>query len=79
MVVLVVGFERATSAPRLRVVDAPAASIQRADGGLGPARPLWVADFALSPDGDRLAVGSEKHNRIELFDLRAWPTSTGPM
>ena len=29
-----------------------------------------VSDFALSPDGVRLAVGSEADSRIELFDLR---------
>lgn len=29
-----------------------------------------VSDFALSPDGARLAVGSEADSRIELFDLR---------
>jgi len=32
----------------------------------------FVSDFALSPDGARLAVGSEEHSRIELFDLRRW-------
>jgi hypothetical protein len=31
-----------------------------------------MSDFALSPDGTRLAVGSETHNRIDLFDLRRW-------
>jgi hypothetical protein len=35
-------------------------------------REEFVSDFALSPDGFRLAVGSEMHNRIELFDLRHW-------
>jgi hypothetical protein len=35
-------------------------------------REEFVSDFALSPDGSRLAVGSEMHNRIELFDLRHW-------
>ena len=32
----------------------------------------FVSEFALSPDGARLAVGSEMHSRIELFDLRRW-------
>jgi hypothetical protein len=32
----------------------------------------FVYDFALSPDGARLAVGSEMHSRVELFDLRRW-------
>ena len=98
LVVAGFAYERAVRAPQLRVVDAPAASIQSADGGLlaaaefdGPARLLWVhpltlepvsrplrlretfvSDFALSPDGTRLAVGSETHSRIELFDLRRW-------
>jgi hypothetical protein len=31
-----------------------------------------VSDFAVSPDGTRLAVGSEMHSRIEVFDLRRW-------
>lgn len=31
-----------------------------------------VSDFALSPDGDTLAVGSETHSRIEFVDLRGW-------
>jgi hypothetical protein len=35
-------------------------------------REEFVSDFALSPDGFRIAVGSEMHNRIELFDLRHW-------
>ena len=47
-------------------------------GNLRPAvRPLrleedFVADFALSPDGRRLAVGAEMRGRIQLVDLRRW-------
>ncbi len=40
-------------------------------------RPLWleedfVSDYALSPDGTRLAIGSDMGNTIELVDLRRW-------
>jgi hypothetical protein len=31
-----------------------------------------VSDYALSPDGARLAVGSESRNRIDVLDLRRW-------
>jgi hypothetical protein len=30
----------------------------------------FVADFALSPDGRRMAIGAEMHGRIQLVDLR---------
>ena len=32
----------------------------------------FVSEFALSPDGGRIAVASEMHSRIEFFDLRRW-------
>jgi hypothetical protein len=40
-------------------------------------RPLWldedfVHDFAISPDGERLAIGSEMRSTIEIVDLRRW-------
>jgi hypothetical protein len=35
-------------------------------------REKFVSDFALSPHGTRLAVGSEMHSRIEFIDLRRW-------
>src|SRR5688572_8349699 len=35
-------------------------------------RETFTSGHALSPDGTRLAVGSEQHSRIELFDLRRW-------
>lgn len=31
-----------------------------------------IADYALSPDGDRMAIGSEMRSRIQLVDLRRW-------
>jgi hypothetical protein len=31
-----------------------------------------VGDTAVSPDGGRLAIGSEMHSRIEFVDLRRW-------
>jgi hypothetical protein len=37
-----------------------------------PLRENFVGGFAISPDGRRLAVGSDWHNRIELVDLRRW-------
>jgi hypothetical protein len=47
-------------------------------GTLRPASPPlrleedFISDFALSPDGKRLAVGSEMQSRVELVDLRGW-------
>ena len=35
-------------------------------------RARFVWDFAISPDGHRLAVGSDQRSEIELFDLRRW-------
>ena len=40
-------------------------------------RPLWldedyIHDFAISPDGGRLAIGSEMRSTIEIVDLRRW-------
>jgi hypothetical protein len=32
----------------------------------------FVADFAISPDGRRMAVGAEMRGRIQLVDLRGW-------
>jgi hypothetical protein len=32
----------------------------------------FVADFAISPDGRRMAVGAEMRGRIQLVDLRRW-------
>ena len=32
----------------------------------------FVADSAVSPDGGRLAVGSETSGRVQLVDLRSW-------
>ena len=32
----------------------------------------FVSEFALSPDGGRIAVASDMHSRIEFFDLRRW-------
>ncbi len=32
----------------------------------------FVADFALSPDGRRMAVGAEMRGRIQLVDLQRW-------
>ncbi len=89
---------RLVRAPELRMVDARADSIRRADGALLAAfegegrawlrwvRPLtlrpaspplrlrdrFVSDFALSPDGRTLALGSGTRSRIEFVDLRRW-------
>jgi hypothetical protein len=35
-------------------------------------RDEYVSDFALSPDGRTLALGSATHSRIEFIDLRRW-------
>lgn len=35
-------------------------------------RDEFVSDFALSPDGRTLALGSGTHSRIEFVDLRRW-------
>lgn len=35
-------------------------------------RERFVSDFALSPDGGTLALGSGTHGRIEFVDLRRW-------
>jgi hypothetical protein len=32
----------------------------------------FIHDFALSPDGTRVAIGSEMRNTIEVVDLRRW-------
>lgn len=32
----------------------------------------FVGDYALSPDGGRLAVGSETHSRIDFLDIQRW-------
>jgi hypothetical protein len=58
--------------------DGPARLQWVRPGTLRPvSRPLrleaeFVADFALSPDGGRMAIGSEMHSRIQLVDLRRW-------
>jgi hypothetical protein len=35
-------------------------------------RTRYIWDFAVSPDGRRLAIGSDQRREIELFDLRRW-------
>jgi Lipoprotein LpqB beta-propeller domain len=32
----------------------------------------FIHDFAISPDGTRLAIGSEMHSTIQIVDLRRW-------
>lgn len=60
--------------------DGPARLIWVRPRTLRPAGPPlrledeFVADFALSPDGSRLAVGREMHGRIQLVDLDRWRT-----
>jgi hypothetical protein len=58
--------------------DGPARLMWVRPGTLRPAvRPLrldeeYVADFALSPDGRRMALGAEMRSRIQLVDLHRW-------
>jgi hypothetical protein len=60
--------------------DGPARLIWVRPRTLRPAGPPlrledeFVADFALSPDGSRMAVGREMHGRIQLVDLDRWRT-----
>lgn len=60
--------------------DGPARLMRVRPGTLRPAvRPLrleeeYVADFALSPDGRRMALGAEMRGRIQLVDLDRWRT-----
>jgi hypothetical protein len=60
--------------------DGPARLMWVRRGTLRPAvRPLrleeeYVAAFALSPDGRRMALGAEMRGRIQLVDLRRWRT-----
>lgn len=58
--------------------DGPARLMWVRPGTLRPAVPPlrldeeFVADFALSPDGRRMALGAEMRGRIQLVDLRHW-------
>ena len=58
--------------------DGPARLLWVRPGTLRPAtRPLrleeeYVAAFALSPDGRRMALGAEMRGRIQLIDLHRW-------
>jgi hypothetical protein len=58
--------------------DGPARLLWVRRGTLRPAMPPlrldeeFVADFALSPDGRRMALGAEMRGRIQLVDLRRW-------
>ena len=59
-------------------LDGPARLMWVRRGTLRPAVPPlrldeeFVADFALSPDGRRMALGAEMRGRIELVDLHRW-------
>lgn len=58
--------------------DGPARLMWVRPGTLRPVLPPlrldedFVADFALSPDGRRMAIGAEMHGRIQLVDIRRW-------
>jgi hypothetical protein len=58
--------------------DGPARLLWVRPGTLRPVLPPlrldeeYVADFALSPDGRRMALGAEMRGRIQLVDLQRW-------
>jgi hypothetical protein len=60
--------------------DGPARLVRLRPDTLRPVGPPlrldedFVAEHALSPDGDRLAIGSEMRGRIRIVDLRRWRT-----